>query len=386
MLERTLLTANVVYNGLGTPRQKGAMVIQSVQGEEKIISIDDLATAKLNYPNTQIKQLGLALSPKPVNAHIHLDLSSMPYFQGSYESFIVEAIKHSASGNRNLDTVKKAVQDLKQQGINVIGDIVAQEEVMTYLLASDLQGVAYWEVIDPNPDSSEQTFNKTIEHLRKFKKLEREGGMRVGLSPHTPHTVSAPLLVKLARLAKQNNLPMQIHVAESPSEKQLYQTGQGDLRDFMGKALSHWNETNTTPVQYLHKLGVLEARPSLVHMVQVTEEDIKTVQKAGCTVIHCPRSNQALNCGRFPIESYAKHGLSLALGTDRSGSSVSLDLQAELRAALEIHGDKASLQGLIWAAVKGGYRALNMTPPKILRGDSADKLFIWQDASQLKLG
>jgi len=383
MLERTLLTANVVYNGLGTPRQKGAMVIQNVQGEEKIIAIDDLATAKLNFPNLEPKHVGLALSPKPANAHMHLDLTSMPYFQGSYERFITEVIKHSASAKRNLDAVKQAVQDLKRQGINVIGDIVSQEDVMTYLLNSDLQGVAYWQVIDPNPESSEQTFNKTVEQLRTFKKLEREGGMRVGLSPHTPHTVSAPLLEKLARLAKQNNLPMQIHVAESPSEKQLYETGQGDLRDFMGDALSHWNESNTTPIQYLNKLGVLEARPSLVHMVQVTEEDIKTVQKAGCTVIHCPRSNQTLNCGRFPIESYAKHGVSLALGTDASSSSGSLDLQDELRAALEIHGDKASLQGLIWAAVKGGYRALNMKPPQIVRGDSAEKLFIWNAATGL---
>ena len=45
MVERTLLTANVVYNGLGTPRKKGAMVIQNLQDEEKIIAIDDLATA-----------------------------------------------------------------------------------------------------------------------------------------------------------------------------------------------------------------------------------------------------------------------------------------------------------------------------------------------------
>ncbi len=378
MLERSLLTANVVYNGLGTPRQKGAMVIQSVQGEEKIIAIDDLATAKLNFPNLEPKHVGLALSPKPVNAHMHLDLTSMPYFQGNYEGFIAEVIKHSVSGKRNLDAVKQAVQDLKKQGINVIGDIVTQEEVMTYLLASDLQGVAYWEVIDPNPDSSEQTFNKTVEQLRKFKKLECEGGMRVGLSPHTPYTVSAPLLEKLARLAKQNNLPMQIHVAESHGEKQLFENGQGKLRDFMGDALKHWSAINTTAIQYLKKLGVLEARPSLVHMVQVTEEDIKTVQKVGCTVIHCPRSNQALNCGRFPMESYAKHGVSLALGTDGRGSSGSLDLQAELRAALEIHRDKASLQGLIWAAVKGGYRALNMKPPQIVRGDSAGKLFIWK--------
>jgi len=199
--------------------------------------------------------------------------------------------------------------------------------------------------------------------------------MRVGLSPHTPHTVSQPLLKKVVALATQNNLPLQIHVAESPSELPYYTQNKGPLKELHN--WSHWPAPFRRPIAYLQDIGVLNARPSLVHMVNVDEEEVRAVQKAGCIVIHCPRSNKTLNCGRFPWELYAKHGVSVALGTDGNGSSPSLDIQEEVQAAMRIHQDKASAQGLIWAAVKGGYRALGMTPPRFLRGDSATELFIW---------
>ena len=147
------------------------------------------------------------------------------------------------------------------------------------------------------------------------------------------------------------------------------------MKPFLGS----WQPSGLTPVQYLAELGVLDARPTLVHMVNVPEGDIKTVAKAGCVVVHCPRSNEALECGRFPWELYAKHGVEIALGTDSRGSAPDLNIEHEVAAAKALHGDKVSPLALVRAAVKGGSRALGVTPPRFARGDSLDALFIWNE-------
>ena len=375
MLERTLLKAEIVYNGLGTPRLNGAVVVQKLQSESKIVAIDSFERAQINFPDATVKDLGFAITPKPVNAHTHLDLSSMPFHPGSYTEFIRNVIAHDESGKRNLEAAQKGIKEIKQTGISTIGDIVTEEDVMVNLLESDLRGVAYWEVFAPNSADADAEFHDLIDKLRRFKKLERPDGIRVGLSPHAPHTLSAGLLQKVVALAKQNGLPLQIHVAESPEEIQYVKENIGPLKDLHD--YSDWQPPLLSPVQYLKQLGILEAQPTLVHMVHVDEQDVRDVQKAGCTVVHCPRSNETLRCGRFPWELYARHGVTVAIGTDGRGSSPDLDITQEVRAALELHKSKATAQGLIWAAVKGGYRALDMTPPRFVRGDSADSLFIW---------
>jgi len=360
-----------------SPVDKSAIILQEHNGHKTVVAIDKLNLMASNFPDHAIEDVGFAISPKLVNPHTHLDLSQMEFSPGAYSDFILKVLEHIDTGKRGLESAQIGLKKLKSLGINTIGDIVTSKEVMKYLLASDMQGVAFWEVIDPDPATAEQTFNRVVGELKEFRKLERPNGMKVGISPHTPHTVSAPLLQKLAALAKQNKMPIQIHVAESPEETQLHLQGNGPLMD-LPISYKDWQATGVTPVQYLKKLGVLEAKPSLVHMVNVTEDDVKDVAKAGCVVVHCPRSNTALDCGRFPIELYAKYNVDVAVATDGLGSSPSLSVEEEVYAALELHGTKTSEQSLIWSAVKGGYRALEMKTPKLGRGDSAELMHIWK--------
>ena len=100
-------------------------------------------------------------------------------------------------------------------------------------------------------------------------------------------------------------------------------------------------------------------------------------QAAGCTVVHCPWSNEALGSGRFPWELYARHGADVALGTDSRGSSPDLDVVAEGLRALELHGERVSPRAVVRAGVKGGYRALGMKPPHLGTGAPASAFGAW---------
>ena len=377
-LTRTRLRARVVYGGLGTAVEDGAAVVQDADGDRRLLYVGDGEEATRRWPDADEVDAGFALSPAPVNAHLHLDLTSMPHVEDDYEAFVRAVVRHGGDGRRGVEAARRGLAQLAAAGTTTFGDIVADEVTMRLLLATPgVQGVAYWEVFAPDPADADAVFDATVERLRAFRALQRPDGLRVGLSPHAPHTVSAPLLVRLARLASANDLPMQIHVAESPSETRLHRHGDGPLRELMGPLLSDFRPSGRSPVGYLAELGVLEARPTLVHGVHVDEADVRAVQRAGSAVVHCPRSNRSLRTGSFPWELYARHGVSVAFGTDSRGSSPSLDVQEEVAAAARWHGRHANPGALVRAAVKGGHRALGATPPRVGRGDPADRLVAW---------
>ncbi len=93
---------------------------------------------------------------------------------------------------------------------------------------------------------------------------------------------------------------------------------------------------------YLAALGVLAAKPLFIHAVQVSEADIDMISQAGCAVVHCPRSNERLLCGRMPLERYLAAGVPVYLGTDSRASSPDLDIQSEARFAQKLHADLIS--------------------------------------------
>ena len=380
---RYLLHADVVYNGLGTPRADAAVALFSEvdelgEGRTSIVEFAGRREALEHHPASLAIEAGLAITPAPVNAHTHLDLNDMPYTPGPYESFIERVMAFGRQGGRGLAAAKRGLAELRASGVHVVGDIVTDPAVMNLLLADrDIEGVAYWEVIGPRPENAAEVFEAAVADIQRFRALQRPGGVRVGLSPHTPHTVSAELLKLLTAWAAEQQLPVAIHVAETPAEREYQLTGRGAIAESFAAFGLPVLPSGSSPVRYLHELGALAAGPTLIHAVAVDEDDVRLVQRHGCSVVHCPRSNDALDCGRMPWELYARHAVSVAFGTDSRGSSPDLDVTKEVEFALQLHGARANLRGLARALVKGGHQALGMTPPVVKRGDEAAALLAW---------
>lgn len=385
MLERVLHAATVVYNGVGLPIENGAVLTSG----PNIAAFGKLEELRRAHPDARVEAVGRAILPPPVNAHTHLDLTGFPYRELPYHDWIPWLVGHRRAnpGLRGLELARRGLEAVRASGVGAMGDLTNQPEVVPFMLErGELPGVVYWEVLDPNPDTAEETFQATVERVRAWRRLEQPGGMRLGLSPHAPFTVSSVLLKKLSDFARLEGLPLQIHVAESPFEPEMFRTGGGPLAESFGRfgALPFevtWGRSPNsalTPVSYLADLGVLGARPTLVHMVNVTEDDVRTVAQAGCAVVHCPRSNRALQCGTFPWALYARHGVEVGLGTDSIASGGTLSVFDEMEAALALHGPAAGLRSIVRAAVKGGHRALGSKPPVTGRGEPFSSLRVWR--------
>src|SRR5690606_794747 len=195
-----------------------------------LVTVGAYADLQRDYPQATPVDAGFAITPTVVNAHTHLDLSAMPHNPGGYVHFIGSVIFHDRAGRRGLEPARQGVAELRRLGVSVIGDIVARAEVMDYLLGQDdVRGVAYWEVLSPDPASAELDFQEVVATVNRFRSSQRPGGMVVGVAPHTPHTVSARLLQLVTRWAHAEGLPIAIHVGESPGETRLHRHGDGPL-------------------------------------------------------------------------------------------------------------------------------------------------------------
>lgn len=375
-----LLICEILYTGMGGAQSPGGVVVVG----DTVAATGHPDELRRNYPQAVIENVGGTIAPPPVNAHTHLDMSryefqALPYFRWIPEVVIAQRELRGVAG------ALAGADELSRLRVGGVGDIVWSPDVMEALLQrQDLSGTLYFEVLGAFPEQADERFRAAREHLERWRKLEHPN-LRLGISPHTPFTVSHRLLKLLADYAAGEGLPMQIHVAEHPSELELFRTGGGPLwenrlKSFTPETLSEVigrePAADLTPVRYLDELGVLAAKPTLIHMVNVTSEDISRVARAGCAVVTCPRSNRHLECGTFDWAAFASSGIEIAMGTDSVASGESLDMREEVAFAQQLY-PQLDPRLIVRSAVKGGHRVVGGQMPFIRRGETWREEYRW---------
>jgi len=173
--------------------------------------------------------------------------------------------------------------------------------------------------------------------------------INIAFGPHAPYTVSDAPLQKIAVLAQEMDMPVQIHLHETAFEVE--------------ESLKQYGKR---PTQRLMELGLLSPLTQCVHMTQITDVDIVLLQQTGAHVVHCPESNLKLASGFCPIDKLMKAGINVALGTDGAASNNDLDLFSELKTAAllakAVAGDAAALDAhtALRMATLNGAKALGM--------------------------
>ncbi|WIM38087.1 amidohydrolase [Paenibacillus sp. PK4536] len=146
---------------------------------------------------------------------------------------------------------------------------------------------------------------------------QADGRITTMFGPHAPYTCPPEPLQEVMRLAKQYDLPIHIHLAETKEE-----------------VITMRERYQQTPTQYLYELGLFEQlHVMLAHSVHLTKRDIQYLKGMRGGVIHNPVSNLKLGCGIAPITEMKQQGITVGLGTDGAGSATTLDMFQEIKAA-----------------------------------------------------
>jgi 5-methylthioadenosine/S-adenosylhomocysteine deaminase len=187
------------------------------------------------------------------------------------------------------------------------------------------------------------------------------------LAPHAPYTVGDATFGKVVTYARQVDVPIQTHLAETQQEVD-------DARA----------ATGTSTLARLDTLGATGPNFVAVHAVHVDDRDIATLVRHGCHVVHCPASNMKLASGVAPVTRMIHAGVNVALGTDGAASNNRLDIFSEMRLASLLAkvstSDAAALPAAtaLAMATRNGARALGFedVTGSLVTGKDADVVAI----------
>jgi 5-methylthioadenosine/S-adenosylhomocysteine deaminase len=146
------------------------------------------------------------------------------------------------------------------------------------------------------------------------------GRLRIAVSNSAPQRVSADYFAFLAEFSRTHDLPFNIHMLETKTQRVL-----GQHR--WGKSL----------IRHVHDLGHLDERMMVIHAIWVDDADIALMADAGCVVAHNPICNLKLGSGIMPFRKLRDAGIPIALGSDERAADDTTDMWAVAKIASLIH-------------------------------------------------
>ena len=276
------------------------------------------------------------LVPGLVNTHTHLELTHLSGRnpEQSFPRWIrrVRTLKEETRADEWDAAAERGVRDCWAQGVTCVADTGDSGAALRALFRLGGRGIAYHEVFGPDPAQLETSLaglKEKLHELRRFTSFHAG----LGVSPHAPYTVSAPLYRAVAEYAYRDGLPIAVHLAESKEEVAFVRDGAGPFAAAWGDRGIPVEAYGVSPVQLLKSLGVLRLGTLCIHTVQLDADDIATLAATRAGVAHCPLSNRAHGHGTAPLADLRKAGVRVGLGTDSVVSVGILDLWAEARAA-----------------------------------------------------
>ncbi|MEA4812073.1 MAG: amidohydrolase [Anaerolineaceae bacterium] len=136
------------------------------------------------------------------------------------------------------------------------------------------------------------------------------------IAPHAVYTCPPEVLTASVAMAKEYDVPIHFHVAETSLEVE-------NLRNAEGMPV----------VPYIKKQGMLDTKMLAAHCVFVDEGEIRTMLHYHTGIAHNPSSNLKLASGFAPVKRMLDLGCNVGIGTDGAASNNDLDLFEEIRLA-----------------------------------------------------
>ena len=299
---------------------------------------------------------GQALMPGLINLHGHAamsllrgyadDLPLMPWL----EQHIWPAEGQHVSTEFVADGTELAIAEMLRSGTTTFSDMYFfPDAAAAAVISSGIRCQLVFPVLDFPTAWARDADEYISKGLRLRDDLKHQGLVTVGFGPHAPYTVSRPNLQKVATLAAELDVPIQIHLHETT-----------------GEVLAAVEENGERPLDTLNAIGLLGPRTQCVHMTDLGDQDIALLAATGAHVVHCPQSNMKLASGACPTARLLNKGVNVALGTDGAASNNDLNMFGEMQAAALLGkltaADAAALpaEDSLYMATMGGARAMGL--------------------------
>ncbi len=291
---------------------------------DRIVDLLPTFAADAKYsPRERVALPRHALLPGLVNAHTH---AAMTLFRGiaddvPLDRWLTEHVwpreTKFVSPDFVYDGARLAAAEMLRGGITCCNDMYFYPEATARAMVdSGMRAMIGLAVLDfPTPYAADPD-GYLQQGLAARDALKHEPLLSFSLAPHAPYTVSDATFERIVTYARQLDLPIQTHLAETLDEVAQSRTQHG-----------------RAPLERLHALGATGPSFIAIHGVHLEPSDIELLSLHGGSVVHCPASNLKLASGVADVPAMLARGINIALGTDGAASNNRLDLFGEMRLA-----------------------------------------------------
>lgn len=208
----------------------------------------------------------------------------------------------------------------------------------------------------------------TTKQMRRALQKWRFEKVSLALAPTIPHHCSDSFLIACRDLAKEFDVAIQSHVAESKVQ-----------------VVAGYQIYGTSLAAHMDKMGLVNERFTVAHGVWLDDDDMKRLGDRGASVAHNPGSNMRLGSGLADVRGMLDAKVNVGIGTDGASCSDNQNMYEATRLASLV----SKVQGPDWqrwlgtdealtAATEGSARALGMAKEigRIAPGYKADIVFL----------
>ena len=266
---------------------------------------------------------GRVLMPGLINAHTHISMNLLRGLADDLRldvwlmGYMMPVEREFVSPDFVYLGALLAAAELIRNGVTCFNDMYYFEDQVAKAAAeAGLRGICGQTTLKfPSPDAN--SYEESLQYARDFiQKWKGHPLIIPAISPHAPYTCTEEIYRLATELAREFDVPLHTHIAETASEVE-------SMRKEMGMP----------QVPYLKKQNIFESKVIAAHCVHIDEGEMHTLAHYNVGVAHNPSSNLKLSSGIAPIQRMLEIGLNVGIGTDGVASNNDLDMFEEMRLA-----------------------------------------------------
>ena len=293
--------------------------------ESQIVYVGQENQEILKQADQIIDYQGAWIMPGLVNCHTHSAMTGLRGIRDDsnlhewLEDYIWPA-EAEFTPEMTTKAVKEALTEMLQSGTTTFNDMynpngVDIAEIYEAIKVSKMRCYFSPTLFSSEAETTKEAIARTRAIIETIKGYQ-DPNLKVMVAPHSPYSCSRDLLESSLELAKEENIPLHIHVAETQEES-------GIILKRYGKR----------PLAFLDNLGYLDHKAVFAHGVELNEVEITRLADSQVAIAHNPISNLKLASGIAPVVQLQKAGVAVGIATDSVASNNNLDMFEEGRTA-----------------------------------------------------
>ena len=325
--------------------------------ESQIVYVGQENQEILKQADQIIDYQGAWIMPGLVNCHTHSAMTGLRGIRDDsnlhewLEDYIWPA-EAEFTPEMTTKAVKEALTEMLQSGTTTFNDMynpngVDIEKIYEAVKASKMRCYFSPTLFSSDVETTAETIARTRVVIKTIKGYQ-DPNFKVMVAPHSPYSCSRDLLEASLELAKEENIPLHIHVAETQEES-------GIILKRYGKR----------PLAFLDDLGYLDHKAVFAHGVELNEAEIERLADSQVAIAHNPISNLKLASGIAPVVQLQKAGVPVGIATDSVASNNNLDMFEEGRTAALLQKMKSGDASQF--PIETALKALTIEGAKVLR-------------------